>query len=149
MKSSEIVKGIVDLLNLSKEKEVVELSETKEEVVEEAVELAEEKPTEEPKKEDSVKSEANQVIANFATQEQLSQVKMELLEMIKSIIEDKSTVGEKQVPQELSAEKVELEAVEEIVHSPESEVEKKNVVLFENKQPSTVQERVNQMLFNK
>jgi Fe2+ transport system protein B len=149
MKSSEIVKGIVDLLNLSKEKEVVELSETKEEVVEEAVELAEDKPTEEPKKEDSVKSEANQVIANFATQEQLSQVKMELLEMIKSIIEDKSTVGEKEVPQELSAEKVELETVEEIVHSPESEVEKKNVVLFENKQPSTVQERVNQMLFNK
>lgn len=149
MKSSEIVKSIVDLLNLSKEKEVVELSETKEEVVEEVVELADSKPTEEPKKEDSVKSEANQVIANFATQEQLSQVKMELLEMIKSIIEDKSSVGEKEVPQELSAEKVELETVEEIIHSPESEVEKKNVVLFENKQPSTVQERVNQMLFNK
>jgi hypothetical protein len=74
---------------------------------------------------------------------------MELLEMIKSIIEDKSSVGEKEVPQELSAEKVELESVEEIVHSPESEVEKKNVVLFENKQPSTVQERVNQILFNK
>ena len=52
MKSSEIVKGIVDLLNLSKEKEVVELSETKEEVVEEVVELADDKPTEEPKKEE-------------------------------------------------------------------------------------------------
>ena len=68
--------------------------------------------------------------------------------MIKSIIEDKSTVGEKEVPQDLSAEKVELETVEEIVHSPESEVEKKKVVLFENKQSSTIEERINQMLFN-
>ena len=141
MKSSEIVKGIVDLLNLSKQKDEVKLADVKEEV--ETVELADDKPKEEPKKED-----VGQVIANFATQEQLSQVKMELLEMIKSIIEDKSTVGEKEVPQELSAEKVELETVEEIVHSPESEVEKKKVVLFENKQPSTIQERINKMLFN-
>tara|TARA_R110002050_G_scaffold85931_1_gene183141 strand:- start:1011 stop:1442 length:432 start_codon:yes stop_codon:yes gene_type:complete len=142
MKSSEIVKGIVDLLNLSKEKGEVKLADVKEEV--EAVELADE----EPKKEEPKKEDVGQVIANFATQEQLSQVKMELLEMIKSIIEDKSTVGEKEVPQDLSAEKVELETVEEIVHSPESEVEKKKVVLFENKQSSTIEERINQMLFN-
>ena len=142
MKSSEIVKGIVDLLNLSKEKGEVKLADVKEEV--ETVELADE----EPKKEEPKKEDVGQVIANFATQEQLSQVKMELLEMIKSIIEDKSTVGEKEVPQDLSAEKVELETVEEIVHSPESEVEKKKVVLFENKQSSTIEERINQMLFN-
>tara|TARA_B110001454_G_scaffold191087_1_gene190571 strand:+ start:163 stop:594 length:432 start_codon:yes stop_codon:yes gene_type:complete len=142
MKSSEIVKGIVDLLNLSKEKGEVKLADVKEEV--EAVELADE----EPKKEEPKKEDVGQVIANFATQEQLSQVKMELLEMIKSIIEDKSSVGEKEVPQDLSAEKVELETVEEIVHSPESEVEKKKVVLFENKQSSTIEERINQMLFN-
>ena len=142
MKSSEIVKGIVDLLNLSKEKGEVKLADVKEEV--EAVELADK----EPKKEEPKKEDVGQVIANFATQEQLSQVKMELLEMIKSIIEDKSSVGEKEVPQDLSAEKVELETVEEIVHSPESEVEKKKVVLFENKQSSTIEERINQMLFN-
>jgi len=142
MKSSEIVKGIVDLLNLSKQKDEVKLADVKEEV--ETVELADE----EPKKEESKKEDVGQVIANFATQEQLSQVKMELLEMIKSIIEDKSSVGEKEVPQDLSAEKVELETVEEIVHSPESEVEKKKVVLFENKQSSTIEERINQMLFN-
>jgi len=142
MKSSEIVKGIVDLLNLSKQKDEVKLADVKEEV--ETVELADE----EPKKEEPKKEDVGQVIANFATQEQLSQVKMELLEMIKSIIEDKSSVGEKEVPQDLSAEKVELETVEEIVHSPESEVEKKKVVLFENKQSSTIEERINQMLFN-
>jgi hypothetical protein len=154
MKASEIVSGIKDLLTLSKkESEVVEnielekqvdLSEDIEVIAEEVeVVLEEEAPVAESKPADVV----NQVVANFATQEELSQVKMELLEMIKSIIEDKTSVGDKEVPQELSAE-VELEQVEEIVHSPESGVEEKKVVNFaQNKQSSTVQERINQMLF--
>ena len=151
MKASEIVSGIKDLLTLSKkESEVVENIEVEEqvdlsEVVSEEVEvvLEEEAPVAESKPADVVE----QVVANFATQEELSQVKMELLEMIKSIIEDKTSVGDKEVPQELSAE-VELEQVEEIVHSPESGVEEKKVVNFaQNKQSSTVQERINQMLF--
>jgi len=151
MKASEIVSGIKDLLTLSKkESEVVENIEVEEqvdlsEVVSEEVEvvLADEAPVAESEPADVV----NQVVANFATQEELSQVKMELLEMIKSIIEDKTSVGDKEVPQELSAE-VELEQVEEIVHSPESGVEEKKVVNFaQNKQSSTVQERINQMLF--
>ena len=59
--------------------------ETKEEVIEEAVELAEEpkEAKEEPKQEAPVQM-------NFATQEELSQVKQELLSMIKAMMEDKS-----------------------------------------------------------
>lgn len=142
MKASEIVNGIKDLLNLSKQEvekvEVVADIELKEEV-----ELAEDDVKAEPKAE-----EVKQVIANFATQEELSQVKMELLEMIKSIIEDKSSVGEKEVPQELSSQEIELEVVEEIVHSPEAEVAKKKVVLFETSKHATIEGRINQMLFN-
>jgi len=148
MKASEIVNGIKDLLKLSKQE--VEKVEVVEDV---KVELAEDdkKPKEEPKAEakpEEKKEEVAEVVAAaFATQQELSQVKMELLEMIKSIIEDKTSVGDKEVPQELSTQ-VELEKSEEIVHSPEAEVDKKKVVLFENKRPATIQDRINQMLFN-
>jgi len=148
MKASEIVNGIKDLLKLSKQEA------EKVEVVEDVkVELAEDdnKPKEEPKAEakpEEKKEEVAEVVAAaFATQQELSQVKMELLEMIKSIIEDKTSVGDKEVPQELSTQ-VELEKPKEIVHSPEAEVDKKKVVLFENKRPATIQDRINQMLFN-
>ena len=109
MNSKEILTSIKELVGLSKEEvakeveateevilsteviaeevieekvEEVELSteETKEEVIEEAVELAEE----EPKKEAAPAVEAP-VQMNFATQEELSQVKQELLSMIKAM----------------------------------------------------------------
>ena len=163
MNSKEILTSIKELVGLSKEKvanevesteviaeevieekvEEVELSteETKEEVIEEAVELAEEK--EEPKQEAPVQ-------LNFATQEELSQVKQELLSMIKAMMEDKSDYAEADVPAKLSAEEkeaVELSEVEEeVVHSPESvtETKQKN---FNNK-GMTAAERVWSMINN-
>ena len=128
--------------------EEVELSteETKEEVIEEAVDLAEE----EPKKEAAPAVEAP-VQMNFATQEELSQVKQELLSMIKAMMEDKSDYAEADVPAKLSAEEkeaVELseEVEEEVVHSPESvtETRQKN---FNNK-GMTAAERVWSMINN-
>ena len=177
MNSKEILTSIKELVGLSKEKvtneveateevilstevvaeevieekvEEVELSteETKEEVIEEAVELAEEK--EEPKKEAAPAVEAP-VQMNFATQEELSQVKQELLSMIKAMMEDKSDYAEADVPAKLSAEQkeaVELseEVEEEVVHSPESvtETRQKN---FNNK-GMTAAERVWSMINN-
>ena len=171
MNSKEILTSIKELVGLSKEEvaneveateeailsaktnaeevieekvEEVELSteETKEEVAEEAVELAEEK--EEPKQEAPVQM-------NFATQEQLSQVKQELLSMIKAMMEDKSDYAEADVPAKLSAEEkeaVELseEVEEEVVHSPESVTESKQRN-FNNK-GMTAAERVWSMINN-
>ena len=175
MNSKEILTSIKELVGLSKEEatneveateevilstevvaeevieekvEEVELSteETKEEVIEEAVELAEE----EPKKEAAPAVEAP-VQMNFATQEELSQVKQELLSMIKAMMEDKSDYAEADVPAKLSAEEkeaVELseEVEEEVVHSPESvtETRRKN---FNNK-GMTAAERVWSMINN-
>ena len=128
--------------------EEVELSteETKEEVIEEAVELAEE----EPKKEAAPAVEAP-VQMNFATQEELSQVKQELLSMIKAMMEDKSDYSEADVPAKLSAEEkeaIELSEIveEEVVHSPESVTESKQKN-FNNK-GMTAAERVWSMINN-
>jgi len=175
MNSKEILTSIKELVGLSKEEatkeveateevilstevvaeevieekvEEVELSteETKEEVIEEAVELAEE----EPKKEAAPAVEAP-VQMNFATQEELSQVKQELLSMIKAMMEDKSDYSEADVPAKLSAEEkeaIELSEIveEEVVHSPESvtETRQKN---FNNK-GMTAAERVWSMINN-
>ncbi|MAY52533.1 MAG: hypothetical protein CMC75_04635 [Flavobacteriaceae bacterium] len=175
MNSKEILTSIKELVGLSKEEvaneveateevilstevvaeevieekvEEVELSteETKEEVIEEAVELAEE----EPKKEAAPAVEAP-VQMNFATQEELSQVKQELLSMIKAMMEDKSDYAEADVPAKLSAEEkeaIELSEVveEEVVHSPESVTESKQKN-FNNK-GMTAAERVWSMINN-
>lgn len=175
MNSKEILTSIKELVGLSKEGvtneveateevilstevvaeevieekvEEVELSteETKEEVIEEAVELAEE----EPKKEAAPAVEAP-VQMNFATQEELSQVKQELLSMIKAMMEDKSDYAEADVPAKLSAEEkeaIELSEIveEEVVHSPESVTESKQKN-FNNK-GMTAAERVWSMINN-
>jgi len=175
MNSKEILTSIKELVGLSKEEatkeveateevilstevvaeevieekvEEVELSteETKEEVIEEAVELAEE----EPKKEAAPAVEAP-VQMNFATQEELSQVKQELLSMIKAMMEDKSDYAEADVPAKLSAEEkeaIELSEIveEEVVHSPESVTESKQKN-FNNK-GMTAAERVWSMINN-
>ena len=128
--------------------ENVELSteEVVEEVIEETVELADE-VAEEPVK------EVEQVPVGYATQEELSQVKQELLSMIKALIEDKSDVSDIEVPTELSVknkqEEVELsENVEEVIHSPEAQIEKKKNLLSNPNKSMTIEERVNRMLFN-
>ena len=175
MNHKEILKSIKELVGLSKQETVKEIDVVEEvvlstdeavekvieevieevvlstdeviaEVSEEVVELAED-AKEEPKKE--VSPEA---IVGFATQEELSQVKQELLSMIKALIEDKSSTKEADVPAELSAiekEAVELseEVVEEIVHSPESVTEQKKSLLS-NRKPMTTEQRVAWMINN-
>ena len=87
---------------------------------------------------------------SYATSEELSAVKAELLSMIKALIEDKPMGEAKEVPQELSKqEEVELsENVEEVVHSPEAQIEKKKSLLSNPNKSMTIEYRVNRMLFN-
>ena len=155
MKATEILNTVKELLNLSKEEvkvedvvteEVVELSteeviETIEEEVKEVI-LAEE-----PKKEVIVDEVAEAPVANYATFEELSAVKLELLSMIKALIEDKSSADTKEVPQELSLQE-EIELSEEVIHSPEESIETKKNLLSNLNKPMTIEQRVNSMLFN-
>jgi hypothetical protein len=151
MKATEILNSVKELLHLSKEEvkvedviteEVVELS-TEEEVKE--VILAEE--TEEEVIVDEV---AEAPVASYATSEELSALKLELLSMINALIEDKSSPETKEVPQELSKqEEVELsEEAEEVIHSPESAIETKKNLLSKPNKPMTTEQRVHRMLFN-
>lgn len=119
------------------------------EVEEPKVEL---KEAEEVKEE--VKDEAEKVEVKYATQAELSQMESKFMEMFKALLEEsKKDVNE--VPQELSSDKkeevkeeVELSNVEEIVHSPENEVEKREVKFSKPLSDMTAQERIFAMLNN-
>ena len=158
MKATEILNNVKDLLNLSKEElkvediaveESVELS--TEEVTEEVKEEVEEVVlAEEPVEEVVIEEEAEAPSMSYATSDELSAVKAELLSMIKALIEDKPMGDVKDIPEELSKqEEVELsEDVEEVVHSPENSIETKKNLLSNLNQPMTIEQRVNRMLFN-
>ncbi len=158
MKATEILNNVKELLNLSKEEikvediaveESVELS--TEEVTEEVKEEVEEVVlAEEPKEEVVIEEEVEAPAMSYATSEELAAVKSELLSMIKALIEDKPMGEAKEVPEELSKqEEVELsENVEEVVHSPEAEIEKKKNLLSNLNKSMTTEQRVNRMLFN-
>jgi hypothetical protein len=158
MKATEILNNVKDLLNLSKEElkvedvaveESVELS--TEEVTEEVKEEVEEVVlAEEPKEEVVIEEEVEAPAMSYATSDELAAVKSELLSMIKALIEDKPMGEVKEVPEELSKqEEVELsENVEEVVHSPEAEIEKKKNLLSNLNKSMTTEQRVNRMLFN-
>jgi hypothetical protein len=158
MKATEILNNVKELLNLSKEEikvediaveESVELS--TEEVAEEVKEEVEEVVlAEEPKEEVVIEEEVETPAMSYATSEDLAAVKSELLSMIKALIEDKPMGEAKEVPQELSKqEEVELsENVEEVVHSPEAQIEKKKSLLSNPNKSMTIEDRVNRMLFN-
>ena len=163
MKATEILNNVKELLNLSKEElkaediaveKEVELSteEVTEEVKEEVKEvvLAEEPKEEIVPKEAKVEVEDEVSMEGYATSEDLSALKAELLSMIKALIEDKPMGEVKEVPEELSKqEEVELsENVEEVVHSPENSIEVKKNLLSNSNKPMSTQERVNRMLFN-
>ena len=130
---------------IDKIKELLGMEVTPEEVVTENVELAEEvakEPMTEPKEE--------KVEVKYATQEELAQVESKFMNMFKAFLEEaKKEV--KEVPQELSADKkeeIELSEVKEIVHSPENEVEKKEVKFSKPFGAMTPQERIYAMLNN-
>jgi|TARA_R110000787_G_scaffold7505_6_gene25573 hypothetical protein len=158
MKATEILNNVKDLLNLSKEElkvediaveESVELS--TEEVTEEVKEEVEEVVlAEEPAEEVVIEEEVEAPSMSYATSDELSAVKAELLSMIKALIEDKPMGDVKDIPEELSKqEEVELsEDVEEVVHSPENSIETKKNLLSNLNQPMTIEQRVNRMLFN-
>jgi len=158
MKATEILNNVKDLLNLSKEElkvediaveESVELSteEVTEEVKEEVKEVV---LAEEPAEEVVIEEEVESPSMSYATSDELSAVKAELLSMIKALIEDKPMGDVKDIPEELSKqEEVELsEDVEEVVHSPENSIETKKNLLSNLNQPMTIEQRVNRMLFN-
>ena len=158
MKATEILNNVKELLNLSKEEikvediaveESVELS--TEEVTEEVKEEVEEVVlAEEPNEEVVIEEEVEAPAMSYATSDELAAVKSELLSMIKALIEDKPMGEAKEVPAELSKqEEVELsENVEEVVHSPEAQIEKKKNLLSNPNKSMTIEDRVNRMLFN-
>ena len=158
MKATEILNSVKDLLNLSKEEikvediaveESVELS--TEEVIEEVKEeVAEVLLAEESEEEVVIEEEVELPSGVYVTPEELAIVKAELISMINALIEDKPMGDVKDIPEELSKqEEIELaENVEEVVHSPEAQIEKKKNLLSNPNKPMTIEERVNRMLFN-
>ncbi len=134
-KSNDTLNSIKELLGLSTQKEVVEEVALADEVVEEVKE----------------ESKQEMVQPNYVTEQQLSEVKNELFLMIQALLEENKKQV-KEVPQELAKVeevKVELEEVSEIVHSPENEVEKKQVNFSKSVVNMTPQERIYAMLNNK
>ena len=136
-KPNETLNSIKELLGLSTPKEVVEEVALADEAVEEVKE----------------ESKQEMVQPNYVTEQQLSDVKNELFLMIQALLEENKKQV-KEVPQELAKEvkeevKVELEEVSEIVHSPENEVEKKQVMFSKSVVNMTPQERIYAMLNNK
>ena len=158
MKATEILNSVKDLLNLSKEEikvediaveESVELS--TEEVIEEVKEeVAEVLLAEESEEEVVIEEEVELPSGVYVTPEELAIVKAELISMINALIEDKPMGDVKDIPEELSKqEEIELaENVEEVVHSPEAQVEKKKNLLSNLNKSMTTEQRVNRMLFN-
>jgi len=151
MKATEILNSVKELLNLSKEEVKVE-----DVITEEVVELSSEEEVkevilaEETEEEVIVDEVAEAPVASYATSEELSALKLELLSMINALIEDKSSPETKEVPQELSKqEEVELsEEAEEVIHSPEAAIETKKNLLSKPNKSMTTEQRVNRMLFN-
>jgi len=126
----------------------MEVNEPEVKKVELADEVKEEKKVEEVKEVESVE-------VKYATQQELTAMESKFMEMFKALLEE-SKKDVKEVPQELSADKkeikeeVELSEVEEIVHSPENEVERKEAVAFSKPlELMTPQERVYAYLNNK
>lgn len=131
--------SLKDSLNLSSEKEEVkEVEDVKTELAEESKEEVKEEVKEEP--------------VSYALKSDLDAFRTEMLSMFKTLMEENKK-DLKEVPQKLSKEeeiKEETEdvqlSVEEIVHSPENEVEKKQLFLSKPLADMTAQERVQYIL---
>lgn len=141
-----------EVTTLGKIKELLGIS-TSEQVENVEVENVEEVVLNEEVKEEPKQEEAQEVAPAYVTEQQLSDVRNELLSMLKVLIEE-TKKDMQEVPQELSSEKeevkeeVELSEVEEIVHSPENEVERKEVKFSKPMSAMTPQERIYAMLNN-
>jgi len=130
-----------------KQEEVV-----KEEVKE--VELAEE-VKQEPKQEEVPMEAQPQIDTDkFATKEELASELAGIKAILKQLSEIINPSEEKDVPAELSAEKVEekvelAEEAEEIVHSPEAEVEERKTILYSQKKTKGTKDSIYNKLFKK
>ena len=142
MKATDIVDKFKKIL-LSETEEKVEEIEVQEDVQlaeEEIEEVKDEVSEEDAKEEEEVKEEEM-----YATKEELSKAIAEMKAMYDQLMESMSNEKSPEVPEELK-EEVELSSqeseTEPIAHSPESNVEKKNVHLYGNKGPETIMDRV-------
>jgi hypothetical protein len=147
MKATDIVEKFKKIL-LSETEEKVEEIEVQEDVV-----LAEDDSKEMPEEViEEVKDEKEEL---YATKEELSKAVAELKAMYESLMESKDLKESPEVPEELSSEetkevqkeqKEELSAqepeVEPIAHSPESNVENKNIHLYSQNRSMTLMDKV-------
>ena len=124
--------------------------------VEEVVELAEEEVIEEsPVVEDEVISEDSDIESLSKKYESLYEELSSLKASVKQMMEIVSPTEEKDVPAELSKQEVVSEVTElsveseEIVHSPEAQVEQKKQHLYSQSRPKTVKHSIYNKLFNK
>ena len=149
MKATDIVEKFKKIL-LSETEEKVEDIEVQEDVV-----LAENDSEEMPKEViEEVKEDKKEEM--YATKEELSKAVAELKAMYDSLMESKDLKESPEVPEELSSEetkeevqeeqKEELSAqepeVEPIAHSPESNVENKNIHLYSQNRSMTLMDKV-------
>jgi hypothetical protein len=140
----------MNMNQIDKIKELLGMEVKAEEVINESVELAETEVKEE-KEAPAVEVKGDEKVeVKYATQQELAEVESKFMNMFKAFLEEaKKEV--KEVPQELSAdnkEEVELAQAKEIVHSPENEVEKKEVKFSKPFGAMTPQERIYAMLNN-
>jgi|TARA_R110000824_G_scaffold391991_2_gene590133 hypothetical protein len=124
--------------------------------VEEVVELAEEEVIEEaPVVEEEVISEDSDIESLNKKYESLYEELSSLKASVKQMMEIVSPTEEKDVPAELSKQEVVSEVTElsveseEIVHSPEAQVEQKKQHLYSQSRPKTVKHSIYNKLFNK
>ena len=136
MKATDIVDKFKKILLSETEEKVEEVKLAEEEIEEVKDEVSEE----DAKEEEEVKEEEM-----YATKEELSKAIAEMKAMYDQLMESMSNEKSPEVPEELK-EEVELSSqeseTEPIAHSPESNVEKKNVHLYGNKGPETIMDRV-------
>ena len=126
------------------EAELSEVEVVVEEVVEEVVEQTE--LAEEPMKEEAPVEAAPIQTVEYATKLELEEMKKKFMDLL--VAWQKESITEKEVPQELSKEEeVEL-AVEEIAHSPELEVEKKQNFHVPKANNESLESKIYNKLFN-
>jgi len=126
------------------EAELSEVEVVVEEVVEEVVEQTE--LAEEPMKEEAPVEAAPVQTVEYATKLELEEMKKKFMDLL--VAWQKESITEKEVPQELSKEEeVEL-AVEEIAHSPELEVEKKQNFHVPKANNESLESKIYNKLFN-
>jgi len=149
MKATDIVEKFKKIL-LSETEEKVEEMEVQEDVV-----LAEHDSEEMPEEViEEVKEDEKEEL--YATKEELSKAVAELKAMYESLMESKDLNESPEVPEELSSEETKEDVQEEqkeelsaqepevkpIAHSPESNVENKNIHLYSQNRSMTLMDKV-------